>query len=98
MTTSNLAIPLNLPADVPTAPPLHSGVTATVAAKPAVGRLLLQNINKRFTNSDVSALSDISLDCQPGEFVVVVGPSGCGKTTLLNIAAGMTRPADGVAT
>ena len=34
-------------------------------------------------------LSDISLECRPGEFVVVVGPSGCGKTTLLNVAAGM---------
>jgi NitT/TauT family transport system ATP-binding protein len=97
MTTGKLAIPLNLPTDAVTAPVASSSMPATVASKPAVGRLVLQNINKRFANSDISALADISLDCQPGEFVVVVGPSGCGKTTLLNVAAGMTRPDDGAA-
>jgi NitT/TauT family transport system ATP-binding protein len=94
MSVGKLAIPLSVPASEPIAPP---AITAPVAAKPAVGRLVLQNINKRFAKSNVSALADISLDCQPGEFVVVVGPSGCGKTTLLNIAAGMTRPDGGEA-
>jgi len=98
MSTGKLAIPLNLSAPsedtlAPAAPP----IAATVAAKPAVGRLVLSNINKRFPNSNISALSDVSLNCEPGEFVVVVGPSGCGKTTLLNIAAGMTRPDGGSA-
>lgn len=54
-------------------------------------------MSKRFSKSDVSAIQDITLTCQPGEFVVVVGPSGCGKSTLLNIAAGMTRPDSGAA-
>jgi len=97
MTTGKLAIPLNLPTDAVAAPVVSPSMPATVASKPAVGRLVLQNINKRFANSDVSALANLSLDCQPGEFVVVVGPSGCGKTTLLNVAAGMTRPDDGAA-
>ena len=56
-----------------------------------VGRLEMQAISKRFTDSRQAALKDIDLVCEPGEFVVVVGPSGCGKTTLLNIAAGMVR-------
>jgi NitT/TauT family transport system ATP-binding protein len=94
MSAGKLAVPLNLAASEPVAPP---AISAAAAAKPDIGRLVLQNINKRFAKSNVSALADISLDCQPGEFVVVVGPSGCGKTTLLNIAAGMTRPDSGAA-
>ena len=43
----------------------------------------------------VLALSDISLEVQPGEFVCLVGASGCGKTTLLNLVAGLDRPAAG---
>jgi NitT/TauT family transport system ATP-binding protein len=61
------------------------------------GHLAMQGISKRFGNSRESALEDITLDCRPGEFVVVVGPSGSGKTTLLNIAAGMSRPDSGTA-
>ncbi len=56
------------------------------------GRLELQGISKRFVNSTEATLENITLECRPGEFVVVVGPSGSGKSTLLNIAAGMTRP------
>ena len=43
----------------------------------------------------VLALSDISLEVQPGEFVCLVGASGCGKTTLLNLVAGLDTPAAG---
>ncbi len=68
------------------------------AAPPTVGRLVLDGISKRFVNSSAHTLRDFSLKTDPGEFVVVVGPSGCGKTTLLNIAAGMTRPDSGTAT
>src|SRR5215207_3081141 len=60
------------------------------------GRLEMLGVEKQFVNSSVHALRDITLTCEPGEFVVVVGPSGCGKSTLLNIAAGMIRADRGV--
>ncbi|MBT2680793.1 ABC transporter ATP-binding protein [Bacillus sp. ISL-35] len=45
--------------------------------------------------SAVTALNNISLDVQEGEFVSFLGPSGCGKTTLLSIIAGLIDPSDG---
>jgi NitT/TauT family transport system ATP-binding protein len=65
-------------------------------AAPVRGHLVLKNIYKNFPGSTVHALEDISLECAPGEFVVVVGPSGCGKSTLLNVAAGMMPPDAGL--
>ncbi len=44
---------------------------------------------------EYTAISNIDLDVRAGSFVSVVGPSGCGKTTLLNIAAGLTKPSEG---
>lgn len=40
-------------------------------------------------------LKDVKLNVHPAEFVCLVGPSGCGKTTLLNMMAGVLRPAAG---
>lgn len=55
--------------------------------------LALQKINKYFGN--FSALSDINLTVNEGEFVCLLGPSGCGKTTLLRIIAGFETPSAG---
>jgi NitT/TauT family transport system ATP-binding protein len=41
------------------------------------------------------AISHVSLDVEPGEFVTIVGPSGCGKSTLLRIASGLLEPTVG---
>jgi NitT/TauT family transport system ATP-binding protein len=56
---------------------------------------VLQNITRLFNGSTDHGLQDITLTCEPGEFVVVVGPSGCGKSTLLNIAAGIIQAESG---
>ena len=43
----------------------------------------------------VTAVQDVSLNINAGEFAIIVGRSGSGKTTLLNLAAGLTRPTNG---
>ncbi|MBX3302777.1 MAG: ABC transporter ATP-binding protein [Nitrospira sp.] len=43
----------------------------------------------------VSALRDVNLEVQYGEFCAFVGPSGCGKSTLLNLVAGLDIPTSG---
>lgn len=68
---------------------------------PGDGRplLSLQGITKHFhtRRQDTLALSDVSLDVRPREFICIVGPSGCGKSTLLNIAAGIDQGFSGQA-
>src|SRR5215212_10822385 len=53
------------------------------------GLLSMRGISKRFIGTTLSAVENVTLECRPGEFVVVVGPSGCGKSTILNLAGGM---------
>lgn len=52
------------------------------------------DIVKRFPDGTV-ALHGVSVECAPGELLVLVGPSGCGKTTLLRAIAGLEQPTSG---
>ena len=42
-----------------------------------------------------TVVSDLNLEINEGEFLVLVGPSGCGKTTSLRMLAGLERPSHG---
>jgi spermidine/putrescine transport system ATP-binding protein len=50
----------------------------------------IEGVSKSF--GSFTALNNISLSIQKGEFFSLLGPSGCGKTTLLRILAGFESP------
>lgn len=61
-------------------------------------KLKAEKITKVFTNKEeerLTALRDVSIEVESGEFVCIVGPSGCGKTTLLRIIAGLESASSG---
>ena len=55
----------------------------------------MQGISRSFNGNSDRILDDISLNCECGEFVVVVGPSGSGKSTLLHLLGALDSPSDG---
>ena len=56
-----------------------------------------KNLTKVFTTAEVetTALNNVNVEIQEGEFVAVMGPSGCGKSTFLNIGGMLDNPTDG---
>jgi putative ABC transport system ATP-binding protein len=57
----------------------------------------LNAIHRAYRSDDVetTALAEIDMTVQAGEFVAIMGPSGCGKSTLLNILGTIDRPTSG---
>ena len=53
----------------------------------------LDNVTKQY--EDVTAVDQMNLEVEHGEFLTLVGPSGCGKSTTMETIAGLTLPTSG---
>ena len=74
--------------------------TASPVLKPLPIRpttVSIRNVSKTFTvNADlVTAVDQVSISVQAGEFLAIIGPSGCGKSTLVRMVAGLEAPSSG---
>ena len=66
---------------------------------PGVGGVEMTNVTKRFvtpTGTAMTAIRDVKLVVEPGQFCAIVGPTGCGKSTTLTLAAGLEKPSAGI--
>jgi cell division transport system ATP-binding protein len=54
----------------------------------------LRNVKKQYRNG-VTAIHDLSLNIQKGEFVFVIGSTGCGKSTLIKMLYREEKPTSG---
>jgi multiple sugar transport system ATP-binding protein len=59
-----------------------------------VAEVTFSDVAKVFPDG-TRAVTDLTLDAQDGEFMVLVGPSGCGKTTALRMVAGLEEISEG---
>jgi spermidine/putrescine transport system ATP-binding protein len=70
-----------------------AGAPGGVRTEPSLPSVRLEDVTKRF--GDVTAVDDLTLDIERGEFFTLLGPSGCGKTTTLRMVAGFEEPTAG---
>src|SRR5258706_13245175 len=63
------------------------------------GSVHIKDLVKTYTDDrgrpTFTAVKNINLDIDNGEFMVLVGPSGCGKTTTLRMVAGLEKISSG---
>ena len=68
-------------------PEIAPPAVVTPLPQPPRGALAFEGVRFHYpTRPEVAALSDFTLNVQPGETVAVVGPSGAGKSTLFQLA------------
>jgi iron(III) transport system ATP-binding protein len=61
-----------------------------------MSQVRIEGLTKRFAGRPpTTAMDDLTLEIQHGEFLVLLGPSGCGKTTTLRCMAGLETPDEG---
>ena len=57
----------------------------------------VKNVGKVYRTDEIetTALENVNLEVEKGEFISIMGPSGCGKSTLLNIIGLLDNPTTG---
>ena len=65
------------------------------ARRMSAAAVTIAGLTKTFQKGGTTALQEIDLELQPGEFVSLIGPSGCGKSTLLRVIADLVEPTEG---
>ncbi len=73
-------------------PQSRAGIEGWVEVAPL---LQVEGVSRFFADGNVTALREVSLRIEVGEYVALVGKSGSGKSTLLNLLGGLDRPTAG---
>jgi NitT/TauT family transport system ATP-binding protein len=69
------------------------------SSDPRPGGIELVGVTKRFltpSGTAMTALRDVTMTVEPGQFCAIVGPTGCGKSTTLGMVAGLDSPSGGL--
>ncbi len=77
------------------APTGRSARLPLAEAAPQPVPVRLEDVTYRYPTAGSDAITNVSLQLQPGNFLAVVGPNGCGKSTLVRILAGRLEPTSG---
>jgi osmoprotectant transport system ATP-binding protein len=57
--------------------------------------ITLEHVTKRYPETEVAAVDDLSLQVAEGMTVALIGPSGCGKTTTMRMINRLVDPTSG---
>ena len=71
----------------------------TTAAGRVEARIELAGVTKRFLTPEgqpFTAIHDVNIIVEPGQFCAIVGPTGCGKSTTLTLVSGLDTPSAGL--
>ena len=71
---------------------------AAPRADTGTARIEIINLTKRFmtpSGRPFTAIQNVNLTVEPGQFCAIVGPTGCGKSTTLGQVSGLDRPSAG---
>jgi NitT/TauT family transport system ATP-binding protein len=79
-------------------PPQPDAAASIGASSTEAARIEITQLSKRFmtrSGEPFTAIRDVSLTVEPGQFCAIVGPTGCGKSTTLGQVSGLERRSAG---
>jgi ATP-binding cassette, subfamily B, multidrug efflux pump len=75
---------------------IQSGITSQKGiTKEIHGAISFQNVDFKYPDSGIQALSNVSFKVNPGESIAIIGTTGSGKTTIANLIARMYDTTNG---